>query len=90
MKYRKKPVVIEAMRFDGTNYRALRVFTDNDFCMVAPEDRTDDPECIAEVYDKLHSTWIGVKAGQWIIRGLKGEFYPCDPQVFENTYEVAE
>jgi hypothetical protein len=91
MKYRKKPVVIEAVQFDGNNIEELQ-----EFCMVnAPsffqavdeEDRDDDPEITAQVWDKLHSTWVGVKDGQWIIKGIQGEFYPCDPDVFEATYE---
>lgn len=44
-------------------------------------------DIIAAVYDVLHDTWVGVKRGQFIIRGTKGEFYPCDPEVFEMKYE---
>ena len=50
-------------------------------------DRGDDPDVIASVYDKLHSTWVGVLKGQYIIRGLRGEYYPCDPEVFLDSYE---
>ena len=37
----------------------------------------DDPDIRGEVFDKLHSTWVGVKVGQWIMKGTEGEFYPC-------------
>jgi hypothetical protein len=45
---------------------------------------------IAEVYDYLHDTWVGVKAGDYVIRGSKGEFYPCDPGVFHAKYEPVD
>lgn len=44
-------------------------------------------DVVAAVYDKLHNTWVGVKDGQWIILGMKGEFYPCDHDVFEAKYD---
>ena len=37
----------------------------------------DEPDIRAEVWDKLHSIWVGVKDGQWIMKGSEGEFYPC-------------
>lgn len=87
-KFRKKPVEIEAMQFDGGNWIAVEAFASGRFHEVLPEDRLDDPDITAEVWDALHSTWVGVKDGQWIIRGVQGEFYPCDPDVFEATYEA--
>lgn len=88
-KFRKKPVVVEAVLFGGENEREVQLFTGPcQFYIIDPEDRTDDPDCIATVYDKLHSTWVGVKAGQWVIRGVKGEFYPCDAEVLAETYEL--
>jgi hypothetical protein len=89
-KFRKKPVVIEAIQFHGSNVSDVREFTGTlFFAVVYPPDR-DDPEVVAEVWDKLHSTWVGVKLDQWIIKGVQGEFYPCDEQVFEDTYEPVE
>lgn len=96
-KFRKKPVVIEAKQFDGNvldvqewcrvqELDPTRVF----FLPVDEADRTDDPDIVAEVWDKLHSTWVGVKLGQWIIHGIQGEFYPCDADVFEATYEEVD
>lgn len=90
-KFRKKPVVVRAVRFDGTNEAEVQDLTGpQNFCMVDLEDRYDDPECVGSVYDKLHSTWVGVKAGQWVIESVKGEFYPCDPEVLAETYERVE
>jgi hypothetical protein len=99
-KFRKKPVVIEAMQFDGANLIEVRnwigVRYEGDpwgrdgFIWV--EDQWPDPpaDVTALVWDKLHDTWVGVKDGQWIIKGIQGEFYPCDPEVFAETYEAAE
>ena len=86
-RFRTKIVEIDAMQFDGENYAELQEWTDDKFFHVVKDDRRDDPECIAEVFDVLHSTWIGVKKGQWIVRGALGEFYPCDNETFHWKYE---
>lgn len=88
-KYRKKPVVIEAMRFEsgrtpGHGYEVAtwcggRFNTD-----VKPSDHTDVR------YSISIPTLEGVMTadeGDWIIRGVQGEFYPCKPDIFEATYE---
>lgn len=87
---RKRPVVVDAIFFDGTNADAVEKFCGGPewFHLIDEEDR-DDQEVIAEVFDRLHSTWVGVMARQWIIRGVKGELYPCAEDVFAETYEVA-
>ena len=86
-RFRKKPVVIEAVQWTGRNLDELKTFTNSQFDTVDPEDAVDDPQITAEVWDFLHATWVGVKTGDWVIKGVKGEFYPCDPDVFESTYE---
>lgn len=86
--FRKRPVVVSAIQWTGDNEREIREWCGPSmFVSVAPEDRTDDPEITAEVLDVLHSTWVGVKTGQWIVRGVKGEFYPIDQAVLAETYE---
>ena len=77
MKYRKKPVVIEAIKFDGRNYDELRHFVGNQLAMndgFALSIKTLEGEMIANVDD-------------YIIKGVNGEFYPCKPDIFEKTYE---
>ena len=86
-KYRKRPVVIEAVQFTGDNVAEIAEFTAGGFETVDPFERSDSPEIVAEVWDYLHETWVGVKAGQWIIRGVKGEFYPHDADLFAESYE---
>lgn len=92
MKYRKRPVVIDAMRFERGNeirtgnpiaeWCGGRFTTD-----VKPSDHTD------VAYRILIPTLEGVmeaSPGDWIIRGVQGEFYPCKPDIFEATYEPVE
>jgi hypothetical protein len=91
-----KPVQIEAVQFTSETWREVFVFTtDGDKVNFAglvlgegedvrTADETDEFQ--AQVYDKLHDTWVNVAYGQWIIRGLQGEYYPCDPDVFAAKY----
>ena len=83
-KYRKKPVVIEAIQWMGYNPTEARLFARD-------EDGEECFDCVKPaVYDFLHDTWIPCEEGDWIIRGVQGEFYPCKPDIFEATYESAE
>lgn len=88
--YRKKPVVIEAMQWTGENLDDLIEFTDHHFLDIDEEDRADsgDPEATAQVFDVLHATWVLVYSGDYIIKGVQGEFYPCREDVFHDTYEA--
>lgn len=87
-KFRKKPVEITAVRWTGDNEAVVQSLTGREnFTRLDPEDTADDPDMTAQVFDRLHSTWVGVYTGQWIIKGVKGEFYPCAADVFEETYE---
>lgn len=86
--FRKIPVEIEAVRWTGSNESELESFTSSNFVVNDSEDRAQsgDPEATASVFDRLHSTWVLVYDGDWIIRGVQGEFYPCRPDVFAATY----
>lgn len=88
-KFRKKPVVIEAVQYDGTE-KSVDEFLNRDF--VAP---LVNPDVIFKIGggECLISTAEGVVkavAGDWIIRGIKGELYPCKPDIFAATYEPVE
>lgn len=78
MKFRKKPVVIDAMQFDGTfgSVETLRI----DSCSQELGSDTLQIETLEGV--------MTANKGDWIIRGVKGEFYPCKPDIFEATYEA--
>jgi hypothetical protein len=42
------------------------------------------------VFDYLHNTWVQFKVGDWIVKGVRGEFYPVEEEVFAETYEKFE
>jgi len=85
--WRKKPIVIEAFRWTGD------------------DEQTEDPIWIVQAI-KDGKAWFSFKTGQfmiatlegnhaanpgdWIIKGVQGELYPCKPDIFAATYESAE
>ena len=84
-KYRKKPVVIEAVRWDGklvTLHQLQKSGMETTIYSIGTYPieicnlrvKTLEGEHIADI-------------GDWIIKGVKGEFYPCKPDIFEMTYE---
>jgi hypothetical protein len=86
MRYRKKPVVIEAVQYDG-NFRCLDIFSINDVGkFIIGTDDAGNP-CLK--IPTLEGVMIASK-GDYVIRGIKGEYYPCKPDVFEMTYERDE
>ncbi len=89
-RWRKRPVTVEAIQWTGANAIEVAAFTGSKFDVVDPEDRGDDPDITAQVFDVLHSTWVGLHTGHWVIRGVRGEFYPCDDGVLAETYEPAD
>lgn len=86
-KYRKKPVVIEAMQFTGEfgNYDAIC-----DWSGVTFPANTGDTDTVAEMFIRTLEGEHRADVGDWIVKGVKGEFYPCKPDIFEQTYEAAE
>jgi hypothetical protein len=83
--YRKKPVVIEARQLDLGNLEDLRVWCGG---KVRFTYRNGDPVPHIEI-GTLEGTMIA-DLDDWIIQGVKGEFYPCKPDIFEATYEPVE
>lgn len=80
-KFRKKPVVIDAVQYDGTESSVVEILT-----------MRDDTSALRVEYDELLiPTLEGVmraSKGDWIIKGVKGELYPCKPDIFKATYEL--
>ena len=80
-KYRKKPIVVEAVRWDGREEtyqqllkrwktsRVVRIGENNSLFIHTPEGVME------------------AKVGDFVIRGIKGEIYPCKPEIFKETYE---
>ena len=85
-KYRKKPVVIEAIQFTGDNATEINFFTE---CKSYPTDEStsSSPKEKVLIIPTLEGD-MRANVGDYIIKGVKGEFYPCKPDIFEATYEM--
>lgn len=79
MKFRKKPVVIEAVQFTLDSAKEAKKF-----CNGVLWDQSPIPPYIT--INTLEGT-MRADLGDWIIKGVKGEFYPCKPDIFKATYE---
>ena len=95
-KYRKKPVVIDAYQLgcghntpdwfmDAVTNQKIILHKDPDR---SPFDVSPDPSIGAEIITLEGVMEAGYK--DFIIKGIKGELYPCKPDIFEATYELAE
>lgn len=84
MKYRKKPVVIDAVRWSGNNLNEIL-----DFMKDKQPNYYEDDEKKLLTIQTLEGNMIA-SVGDYIIKGVQGEFYPCKPDIFEQTYEVVE
>ena len=87
MKFRKKPVVIEAKRWSGDNARDLQDWAH------AGLDPIMNSIILYNGQSLTIRTLEGMmyaNVGDMIIKGINGEFYPCKPDIFEKTYESVE
>ncbi|MDD3157018.1 hypothetical protein [Anaeromusa sp.] len=80
--YRKKPVVIEAMVFDDS-VECLEALSAAGLDPVRVSYSTGEPKLIVSTLEGD----LAANVGDYIIKGVKGEFYPCKPDVFAMTYE---
>lgn len=95
-KYRKKPVVIEAVQLKWETWGEICDFVGDIVTPENPARSVDDcsdtcgeaPPFIEMTIPTLEGNHIA-KHGDYIIKGVKGEFYPCKPDIFEATYEPA-
>lgn len=86
--YRKKPVTIEAVQFDGLNPTEIKDFVGEN-CEVEIYDNEVTPPVARIVIHTLEGD-MEVSKGDYVIKGVKGEFYPCKPDIFQQTYESTE
>jgi len=81
MKFRKKPVVIEAIQYTGTPDSNREII---DFCLGSKTPALlNDKRLIIATLEGDHT----VSVGDFVIKGVQGEFYPCKPDIFAQTYE---
>jgi len=83
-KFRKRPVVIEARKFNGSNRAEILAW--------ARPELSQDALHAAQVmrlpvFIPTLEGEMKADPGDWIIKGVNGEFYPCKPDIFEKTYE---
>lgn len=93
-KFRKKPVVIEAARFDGSRASIEAICRWANDCRLADEDpwityTFTGPDDVHDVLVDTLEGHMSVSPGDYVIKGVQGEFYPCKPGIFEATYEPA-
>lgn len=88
--YRKKPVVISAIQWLGGDYECLERFCGHNWGRADAKDVTwsgkDDGEKMV-LWNTMEQQYLCCPKGHWVIRGIKGELYPCEQEIFEVTYE---
>lgn len=82
-KYRKKPVVIEAVQWTGENATEMSLFIGR-----SDIGRWYNGTLVLPI-ETLEGQ-ITANPGDWVIKGVKGEFYPCKPDIFDATYDLVE
>jgi hypothetical protein len=94
-KYKKLPVEIEAFRYDGALKASDGRYYVPDWAAKAFENGTmycsefeGSPPC--ELFIKTLEGDVHASVGDYIIKGVNGEFYPCKPDIFEKTYEEVD
>ena len=84
MKFRKKPVVIEAKKLTKGRAAAISTWLD----AFAQEHTVHIPDGTITIHTLEGDMLAGI--GDWVIQGVQGEFYPCKPDIFASTYEPVE
>ena len=88
--YRKKPITIEAIQWTGLNLEEIKSFVGDslqyDIIDTAWEVGKGRPHVLMKI--KTLEGDMQASEGDYIIKGLRGEFYPCKPDVFEKKYEL--
>lgn len=89
-KYRKIPVEIEAFHFaDDIIWKFLLAWA-NYLVRYTDTDLSQNAHCKYYVYDRLHDTWVEFEVGDYIVKGVQGEFYPVKADIFRDTYEAVD
>lgn len=83
-KYRKKPIIIEAKQLKVNNAGIIMAWCNGNTWSRPPM------RAITGISIKTLEGTMEAEYGDWIIKGVNGEFYPCKPDIFEKTYEWVE
>ena len=84
-KFRKKPVVIEAIKYDGTENSVVEILQMKETSSSAKSIRVDAGDLLIHTLEGV----MRASKGDWVIKGVNGELYPCKPNIFDKTYEPA-
>lgn len=76
--YRKVPIKIRAIKWDGTNFGKVALF-----CNKIVQAGTNKDTLLIDTPERA----IVASIGDYIIQGVNGEYYPCKPDIFKRTYE---
>ena len=90
MRYRTKPVEIEAIQWTGLNLEEIKQFVGESLEYDILDTAWEVGKGRPHIYIKIRTLEgdMNASVGDYIIKGLRGEFYPCKPDVFEKKYEV--
>lgn len=80
-KYRKRPIAVEVVQWTGDNFDEITEFASG---------RIERRPNSTKLFIPTLEGTMRAKVGDWIIRGVQGEFYACDAAIFEETYEPVE
>ena len=94
-KYRKKPVEIEALQYDGDVKNSDGIYYVPDWAVKALEENVMfydvlDMDYPCELFIKTLEGIHHVSVGDYVIQGVNGELYPCKPDIFKKTYDSVE
>ena len=89
-KYRKKPIIIKAVRYDGSHKMACDLM--HKFPKIISQEicRAGEVHPTGKIIIKTLEGDMKASLGDWIIQGVKDELYPCKPDIFEMTYDPVE
>ena len=90
MRYKTKPVEIEAIQWTGLNLEEIKQFVGESLEYDILDTAWEVGKARPHIYLRIHTLEgiMNASEGDYIIKGLRGEFYPCKPDVFEKKYEV--
>lgn len=94
MKYRKKPIIVEAFQYDGDLKGTNGEYYIPQWAVTAYEDGSlfykEYLDLVCLLFCKTLEGNMLVSVGDYVIRGIKGELYPCKSDIFEMTYDLVE
>lgn len=80
--FEKRPIRIRAVHWSGYNFEEIVNFVGRDKLSILGN--PEDPDLVIHTLEGDHHAAVG----DWIIKGIKGEFYPCKPDIFNQTYRL--